>query len=254
MPNGARRRMETADARSVELLRQDYLPLAQTHGVPAVRDGAGGPWVKALSNFFLIKANQHLEAICALLNAGLGEDAQIIARTLFEHSLHLAYVAAPDDEAERERRAEHFAYDGDRQRGEKARELERLRVEGRVGPMMAEIMAEAVRIEPVRSAPPDFLGVPNLKQIAISLGDPYEDQYHVIYWGLSKIAHPSALGAHGYLDEEPEGDALHEALAWAFPTHFDILRKALELAEDRKVLEAAVAVANRFVGFHSSKT
>src|SRR3990167_7276705 len=63
MPNGARRRMETADARSVELLRQDYLPLAQTHGVPAVRDGAGGPWVKALSNFFLIKANQHLEAI-----------------------------------------------------------------------------------------------------------------------------------------------------------------------------------------------
>lgn len=245
------REMEPKDAESVRLILNEYLPFIGLKVTPALLGANYGPWLQAVVQFFTAKAERHLKAICVLCERGLGEDAQIIGRAIFEHRLHLAYITTPTTKAKREYRAKCFAYDGDRQRFSKAAELRELRAEGKCVEWVDALFGQEMQGPKVRK-PRGFRSLPNLKAMAEAVGGGLECDYHSLYWSLSKLAHPSGLGSHTYVQAEPEGDALHEAVALAFPVHLLLTVNSLNVAKVRDLDAELEAFGRRFLDIQRS--
>jgi hypothetical protein len=131
-------------------------------------------------------------------------------------------------------RAESLIYDGGRQRAEKRKELENLKRQGKCLDWINDIEAGEPVFQEV-SMPPGFVPLKRLKNMATDLGGEWECDYHFIYWNISKLAHPSVLGSHTYI-QQPDLDAemhraaeTHRAIAVAFSMHWRLSLMALSL-------------------------
>jgi hypothetical protein len=240
------REMATKDDESVRLILNEYLPFIGLKVTPALFGASYGPWLQAVVLFFTVKAERHLKAICVLCERGLGEDAQIIGRAIFEHRLHLAYITTPKRKAQREYRAKCFAYDGDRQRFTKAAEFRELRAQGKCVEWIDGLLVQEMEARKVRK-PRGFKSLPSLKAMAEAVGGGLECDYHSLYWSLSKLAHPSGLGSASYVMAEPDGDVLHEAVALAFPVHLLLTVNALHVAGVNGLDAELEALGRRFL-------
>ena len=146
-------------------------------------------------DFFLRKATTTLDAICILCEAGLGEDALVLGRTIFELSLHLQAIASPASVEQRRHKAECFIYDGDRQRIAKLQEMVELKKRGKCLLWIAEIEANKPFAETI-PVPKDFVRPKRLKDMATELGGEWESWYYFLYWSVSHLAHPSGWQLH----------------------------------------------------------
>jgi Family of unknown function (DUF5677) len=222
-----------------EFVAKELLPRAD--GIPKA-----GNAVAIVAEFFLRKATKSLDAICALCQNGFTEDALVLGRTIFEMCLHLGTIAQPDLPEQRQLRAESLIYDGERQRGEKRNELESLKRQRKCLDWINDIKA----MEPVfqeMKQPTEFVRLKSLKDMATDLGGEWECHYHFVYWSISKLAHPSALGSHSYMQDRDLGAETHRAIALAFPMHYHLATMALALF-DLGVLQPQLdGYAQRFV-------
>jgi hypothetical protein len=144
--------------------------------------------------------------------------------------LHLGTIAQPDLPEQRRLRAESLIYDAERQRGEKRKELENLKRQGKCLDWINDIEAMDPVFEDVKQ-PATFLPLKRLKNMATDLGGEWECNYHFIYWNISKLAHPSALGSHTYILDPDLRAETHRAIALAFSMHYNLSTMALTLLE-----------------------
>lgn len=241
-----KRELAEKDTASLRLVKEEYLPFVAQKVLPAIYAANPGPFLTAVLCFFTLKAERHLNAICELCEAGLGEDAQIISRAIYEHRVHLAWISLPRTSAGREYRAKCFAYDGDRQRLGKAREFRKMRAAGQCPDWIVEAFEAWPTAQKIRK-PRAFKSLPSLKDMATAVGGDLECEYHALYWSVSKLAHPSGLGTSTYLEAEPEGDVLHEAVAWAIPVHMQLTINSLRLAKLRDLQQELDGLARQFI-------
>jgi Family of unknown function (DUF5677) len=183
-----------------------------------------------VSHYFVLKATKTLDAICVLCETKFGEDALVLARTLLELGLHLQTIAAPEDEVVRRQRATSFIYDGDRQRDEKMRDLAALKAQGKCMSWIADLEASGASFQPVAPMPPDFARPRKLKQMATELGGEWECYYHIVYWSISKLAHPSGLGSHTYFSSgSADEEDVSRAISLGVTMHYLMTVAALNL-------------------------
>ena len=181
-----------------------------------------------------------------LCQNGFTEDALVLGRTILELCLHLGTIAHPDLPEQRQLRAESLIYDGERQRAEKRKELENLKRQGKCLDWINDLEAGEPVFQEVKM-PPGFVPLKRLKDMATALGGEWECDYHFLYWSVSKLAHPSALGSHTYI-QEPDLDAeTHGAIAVAFSMHCRLSRIALGLLNLDALQPQLESYAARFV-------
>ena len=78
------------------------LPALQRNLTPTIEEG--------IALDFLATCTPNLEAICVLTRRGFGEAALVLARTLFEHALYLAYIYQPATATEVTARARSWVF------------------------------------------------------------------------------------------------------------------------------------------------
>lgn len=201
-----------------------------------------------VSHYFLLKGTKTLDAICILCQANFGEDALVLARTLLELGLHLQTIAAPEDVEIRRQRATSFIYDGDRQRGEKMKELAALKEQGKCLSWVADLQASGATFESVAPAPTSFTRLKSLKDMATELGDEWECYYHIVYWSISKLAHPSGIGSHTYFpSDQPDEDDVSRALSLAVTMHYSMTVAALLLLDLDNLIPPVQETLRRFI-------
>jgi hypothetical protein len=204
-----------------------------------------------VSYYFLLKSVKTLDAICMLCETGHSEDALVLARTIFELSLRLNWIASPDTVEGRRARAESFIYDGDRQRVEKLKELQALKQQGKCLEWIGEIEAQNPVFQTI-AIPPNLTSLKNLKDVAQELGGEWEGWYHFLYWSMSKLTHPSGLGSHSYFGDVDQEQDASRVLTLALTLHFFLTNAVLymlELESFRAPLEEAM---KSFITLHSA--
>jgi Family of unknown function (DUF5677) len=195
-----------------------------------------------VSDYFLRKATKTFDAMCVLCEVGFAEDAQVLGRTIFELCVRLHTIASADSIEQRRRKAESFIYDAERQRIEKLKELMTLKEKGKCLSWIAEIEALNPDFETVE-IPDGFIPLKNPKTMATELGDPWESWYYILYWSLSKFAHPSGLGSHTYIQEHDNEAGISRAIAVGLTMHSfltDAVLVLLDLETLRPCLEHCV--------------
>ena len=201
-----------------------------------------GNALAVVSHFFLYKATKTLDAICVLSECGMHEDALVLGRTILEQCLYLETIAQPGTIEEKRLRADSFIYDGDRQRGEKLKELTALKQQGKCLSWINEIEAQNPVFETIPK-PQNFIPLKKLKTMATELGGEWECWYHFIYWIVSNITHPSGLGSHSYLGEADQEEEVSRAISLALTMHFFLtitVLGLLDLERFRPALEASI--------------
>jgi hypothetical protein len=236
---------------AIRLIREDYTPLIMDRVLPTVAASRGRPWVEQLSEYFLRKSTRHLEAICTLAESGFGEDGLIVGRALLEHSLYLAWVAAAASAEGQDERAHHFFYDGDRQRLEKRKELERLQAEGKSRDWVDALLNGEMQ-DPVMAKPAAFAPLPSLKRIADELGGEFETYFYFVYWSVSKLAHPSGMGSHTYYDDDSASECWR-ALALGFPQHAVMTANTLTMLQLEELRGEIEQLTRRFIALDSGR-
>jgi len=179
-----------------------------------------------VSDFFLRKSTKTLDAICVLCEAGFPEDALVLGRTIFELSLHLKWIALPDSVEQRRLRAESFIYDGDRQRVERLKGLQKLKQQGKCIWWIEQIESENPNLQTI-SKPNDFIPIKKLEVMATELGDPWEWLYHFTYKDISKLVQGS--GSHTYFHDVDQDEEASQALSFAIVTHYYLTETVLSL-------------------------
>jgi hypothetical protein len=183
-----------------------------------------------------------------LCEANFGEDALVLARTLLELGLHLETILAAGDVEARRQRAASFIYDGDRQRGEKMKELDALEKQGKCEHWIAGIKASGVTFQSVAAPPPDFAAMKSLKTMASELGGEWECYYHFAYWSISKLVHPSGIGSHSYFSaEQPDQEDVSRAMSLAAMMHYRMTVAALVLLDLENLIPPVQQAIQRFV-------
>ncbi len=185
--------------------------------------------VASVSDFFLRKGTKTLDAICVLCETQFAEDALILGRTLFELAVYLKWIALPESPKQRRLRAESFIYDGDRQRVERLKGLQKLKQEGKCVQWIAQIEAENPDFETIPK--PDGCIPIKFANMVTDLGEPWEGFYHFTYMDVSKLVHPSGSGSHSYFqDVDPEEEA-SRALTFAIGMHYYLTDTVLSLRD-----------------------
>jgi Family of unknown function (DUF5677) len=183
-----------------------------------------------VSDFFLRKSTKTFDAMCVLCDAGFAEDALILGRTIFELSVHLRTIASPDSVEQRRLKAECFIYDGDRQRVEKLKEIDKLKQQGKCLSWITEIEAANPVFETI-TIPNDFVPLKKFKAMATDLGGEWECWYHFLYWSVSKLTHPSGLGSHTYIQEFDQEAEVSRTIAVALTMHYLLTESVLSLLD-----------------------
>jgi predicted small secreted protein len=145
-----------------------------------------------LASVFLGTATSTLEAICALTTRGFGQDAQVLARTLFERALYLAYIYRAPTPGEVTARAKSFVVKGLTDQKLWRDDVAKLKMQGKCLSLIAELEAAA----PSDNEETDTRNVaqlPKIQKMAEALGEPYECDYHFLYRSISKSVHPTAI-------------------------------------------------------------
>lgn len=209
----------------IKLIRNKYLDEFLS-GKLIPRIGNDQEPVATVTEFFVRKGTKTLHAICTLASSGFGEDAQILARTLFELSVTLAYIVQPASDVEKQKRARDYIFDGRRWQEKMQQTLKELKRSGKCEDWITEIenarlLSRAVEI------PNDFKQPPDLRTQAESLRDPYECDYWFLYWSLSKYVHPSDLSSLAYYDKDYSTEEIRRAVIVALSWHYRIAKVAI---------------------------
>jgi hypothetical protein len=67
--------------------------------------------------------------------------------------------------------------------------------------------------------PREFIPLKSLKTMVKEIGGEIECWYNFIYWSVSKLTHPSAIGSHSYFGEFDQDEEMARALI-AVTIHF----------------------------------
>jgi Family of unknown function (DUF5677) len=184
-----------------------------------------------VSDFFLRKATKTLDAMCVLCERGFAEDALVLGRTIFELAVHLRTIASPDSTEQRQHKAKCFIYDGERQRGEKLKEMAELKQQGKCLSWITELESQNPTCEST-AIPNDFVPLKNFKTTA--RGE-WECWYYFLYWSVSKLAHPSGLGSHTYVQDSDDEAEVSRAIAVALTMHYHLTDTVLTLLDLEKL-------------------
>jgi Family of unknown function (DUF5677) len=202
-----------------------------------------------ISDYFLTKATKTLDAICLLCHGGYAEDAMVLGRSILELCIHMHTIALPNAIDEKRQRAESWIYDAERQRGEKFKELAALKQQGKCLSWLSEFESYNTPFQsPIM--PSKFIPLRNLKTMAKEIGGEIECWYHFIYWSVSKLTHPSGIGAHSYFGEFKREEEIFRALI-AVTIHFYLTIAVLDVLDFNtlrppleKSMEEFVALSN----------
>lgn len=192
--------------------------------------GDSMPLMANLSRNFLQSSTSALSAICVLGKLEFGDEPLILARTIFEYSVHHAYIHAGGDA-----RAKAFVDKGYEEQKRRRNELSELKNQGKCHGMVEAIYA-AISQESFPDVKEDWEALPSLQNMAKELGEPYECDWYFIYWSLSKAAHPNDINT---IPRNPADDA-KRALLLGFNYHYRIAQKvcgSLEHELNAKVQE-----------------
>ena len=160
-----------------------------------------------------------------LCETGFAEDALVLGRTLFELVVFLKWIALPASIEQKRLRAESFIYDGDRQRVERLKGLQKLKKQDKCLWWVAQI----------ESKNPDFQTIPKpngfikLEKIVTDLGDTWEGLYNFPSKDISKLVHPS--GSDSYLQDVDQEKGVSRALTFAIGMHYYLTDTALSLLD-----------------------
>jgi hypothetical protein len=124
-------------------------------------------------------------------------------------------------------RAESFIYDGDRQRVERLKGLQKLKQDGKCVWWVTQIEAENPDFETIPK--PDGCVPIKLKTMVADLGDPWEGFYNFTYMDVSKLVHPSGSGSHTYFQDVDEEKEVSGVLNFAVGMHYYLTDTVLSL-------------------------
>jgi Family of unknown function (DUF5677) len=198
-----------------------------------------------ISEYFLYKATKTLDAICLLCDGRFAQDAMILGRTILELCIHLWSVAAADTAEQRQQRAESLIYDGERQRVEMFTRLKKLKEQGKCLLWIDDLEAQHAAFETV-NMPPTFARPKSLKDTATQIGGEIECWYHIIYWSVSNLIHPSSIGSHSYIGAFDQEEEIARALI-AVNIHFSMTIAALSLLELERLRPPLEEAMKQFV-------
>jgi Family of unknown function (DUF5677) len=222
----------TANSDKLSFIRDHYIDgvigkeiFPQVTSIPYINNP-----LAIVSDLFFRKATKTFDAICILCEMGFAEDALVLGRTIFELCLHLLTIASPGSIEQRHHKAECFIYDGDRQRVEKLKELQKLKQQGKCLSWITEIEAQNPVFETV-AIPDGFVRPKKLKAMATELGDPWESWYHFLYWSISNLTHPSGLGSDTYLQKSDPEEEVASPIALALTMHYFLTDTVLSLLD-----------------------
>jgi hypothetical protein len=98
--------------------------------------------------------------------------------------------------------------------------------------------------------PSKFIPLKHLKTMAKEIGGEIECWYNLIYWSVSKLTHPSVIGAHSYFGEFELEEEISRALI-AVTMHFYMTIAVLDVLDLNrlrppleKAMEQFVALSN----------
>lgn len=235
--------MSPSNAAKLSFVRETYINshLRKTI-IPAVRSiPKTNNALAVIGDYFLTKATKTLDAICLLCHSGFTEDAMVLGRTILELCIHMHMIALPNTIEEKRQRAESMIYDAGRQRGEKFKQLQTLKQQGKCLAWFSDFDSNDTAFQPP-TMPPKFVPLKKLKTMAQEIGGEIECWYNFIYWSVSKLTHPSAIGSHSYFSEvEPDDDVFRALIAVTMHFYMTIaVLDVLELNELRPPLEKSM--------------
>lgn len=205
----------------IEFVEQEYIDnFIRGRLIPA-STGNSIPLMASLSQNFLQSSTSALSAICVLGKLEFGDEPLILARTIFEYSVHHAYIHAGGDV-----RAKAFVGKGYEEQKRRRSELSELKDQGKCHEMVEAIDA-AISQENFPDIKKDWGESTGLQKMAKELGEPYECDWYFIYWSLSKAAHPNDINT---IPSNPAEDA-KRALLLGFNYHYRIAQKVCENLE-----------------------
>jgi len=205
----------------IDFVEQEYIDnFIQGCLIPAPTDNSM-PLMASLSRNFLQSSTSALRAICVLGKLEFGDEPLILARTIFEYSVHLAYINAGGDA-----RAKAFVGKGYEEQKRRRSELSEFKNQGKCHEVVEAIDA-AISQENFPDVTKDWEALPSLQNMAKELGEPYECDWYFIYWSLSKAAHPNDINT---IPRNPADDA-KRALLIGFNYHYRIAQKVCENLE-----------------------
>ncbi len=225
--------------------------------IPTLKQPGDYTDVRGVVLHFVEKSTKHLGAAILLCSQSYPEDALIIGRAIMELCFYTQYIAVSTTSAERDQRASNFIYDAERQRGTRRAALKALHAQGKCVEWVDDMDSIGEFVAPP-DMPPGFVQPPTLKAIAEKLGGEWECQYNTLYWSVSKLAHPSALGAHSYVGDADIESEIGSSINLAFSMHARLMQAALFLLDNDSfstALEGHMAkfieLANLETGFQS---
>ena len=165
-----------------------------------------------------------------LCETGFAEDALVLGRTLFELVVFLKWIALPASIEQKRLRAESFIYDGDRQRVERLKGLQKLKKQDKCLWWVAQIESKNPDFQTIPK-PNGFVPIIKLEKMVTDLGDPWEGLYNFPYKDISKLVHPSGSGSDSYLQDVDQEKEVSRALTFAIGMHYYLTDTALSLLD-----------------------
>ncbi|MGA3308840.1 MAG: DUF5677 domain-containing protein [Xanthobacteraceae bacterium] len=133
--------MEHKLTKLTEAVEKDYIcDFVRARLLPALQKNLRPTIEEKLASVFVAAATPTLEAICALIRRGFGQDAQVLARTLFERALYLAYIYRAPTPGEVTARAESFVIKGLTDQKLWRDDVAKLKMQGKCLSLIAELV------------------------------------------------------------------------------------------------------------------
>lgn len=212
----------------LRLIRDDLIHFVENKIMPRLEPKRDA--LKITADFILKKSTKTLKAVCDLCSKGYGEDAQVLGRTIFENALNLPFICNPDSKEMRDCLASLFILHEPKERQNMQEQIEWFKREGKCIKWIGDLEKEESSLDkqeldneeslrkktlelrdnyisnfeeylsnmnkrPNRKNSWNLITIKDMSEI---VGEPYECDYRFIYWSLSKLVHPSALGSPSY--------------------------------------------------------
>jgi len=174
--------------------------------------------LKYASSFLFAKSTKTFRALNILCQNGYGEDAAILARSVLENVINLAYM----NEDDKQNRAELFIYHSFIDRKNKIKQIENNQyypqnIEKKFTDKFEEVYKKAVKLQDYECKKIKSERKYNIKKQSwscLSLANMAEETklkelyYDQIYWLISNLSHPSDNASMNYIFENKNGGIL----------------------------------------------
>ncbi len=269
----------------INYIKNDVITWVNDNILPATSKPANAAQIVA--RFLLEKCTKSLNAVCELCSNDFGEDALIIARSIYENALTLAYICKPYSDVElskfisSEELARIYILYGFKEQLSKQDQISKLNQDGKckeweididdyhgkkqvrednetVAKLITELdklrdkSKQFMRTQPKMKPKSNEWNLLSLKNTAAIVGAPYECDYHYIYWSVSHLVHPSPLGGFYYANRAGAIDSINHALLFGYNYYSKLLfnvNKIFALGQE-KVVQAR---EDRFVVLYNEQ-